>query len=252
MYSGPRYPLVKPVTANQSLRPGFRQRTSKVGFPIRISADQSLFAAPHGFSQRTTSFIACACQGIHRTPLFHLITLIINARPNQSPTPSGMQLERGTDGISQSRPLNGGRAIRIAKAKKAKATRTFHSHTAQTRYGRKDQCHTRILRALPAKPEGPEQLFSSRCQSTGNSPAYTQAAANHILYSTSIPQAGPQTQRHTSRTRLSSQTAPVRPQTGGRGRTNKPTITAGGTTKVVEPDGIEPTTSCLQSRRSPN
>jgi len=43
------------------------------GFPIRISADQSLFAAPHGFSQRTTSFIASRCQGIHQTPLRRLI-----------------------------------------------------------------------------------------------------------------------------------------------------------------------------------
>ena len=49
---------------------------SEVGCPIRISTDQSLFAAPHGFSQRTTSFIACACQGIHQMPLRHLIVLI--------------------------------------------------------------------------------------------------------------------------------------------------------------------------------
>jgi hypothetical protein len=39
-----------------------------VGFPIRISMDQRLLAAPHGFSQRATSFIASWCQGIHRTP----------------------------------------------------------------------------------------------------------------------------------------------------------------------------------------
>src|SRR5882762_10433332 len=51
----------------------------KVGFPIRRSMDQSLFAAPHGLSQRITSFIACACQGIHQMPLFHLIVLIANA-----------------------------------------------------------------------------------------------------------------------------------------------------------------------------
>ena len=43
--------------------------------------DQSLFAAPHGFSQRTTSFIASCRQGIHRMLLRHLITLINNARP---------------------------------------------------------------------------------------------------------------------------------------------------------------------------
>ena len=51
-----------------------------MGFPIRKSADQSLFAAPRGFSQRTTSFIASQRQGIHRMPLRHLITLIVDAR----------------------------------------------------------------------------------------------------------------------------------------------------------------------------
>ena len=50
-----------------------------MGFPIRRSMDQSLFAAPHGFSQRITSFFACACQGIHQMPLRHLIVLIANA-----------------------------------------------------------------------------------------------------------------------------------------------------------------------------
>ena len=41
--------------------------------------DQSSFAAPHGFSQRITSFFACACQGIHQMPLRHFIVLIANA-----------------------------------------------------------------------------------------------------------------------------------------------------------------------------
>ena len=41
--------------------------------------DQSSFAAPHGLSQRITSFIACACQGIHQLPLRHLIVLIVYA-----------------------------------------------------------------------------------------------------------------------------------------------------------------------------
>jgi hypothetical protein len=50
-----------------------------VGCPIRKSMDQSSFAAPHGLSQRTTSFIASYRQGIHQMPLGHLIALIINA-----------------------------------------------------------------------------------------------------------------------------------------------------------------------------
>ena len=39
-----------------------------MGFPIRTPVDQRFFAAPHGFSQLGTSFIAIACLGIHRTP----------------------------------------------------------------------------------------------------------------------------------------------------------------------------------------
>ena len=56
-----------------------------MGCPIRKSTDQSLFAAPHGLSQRITSFIACACQGIHQMPLRHLIVLIANAHPDPAP-----------------------------------------------------------------------------------------------------------------------------------------------------------------------
>lgn len=56
----------------------------KVGCPIRRSMDQSLFAAPHGFSQRITSFFACACQGIHQMPLKHFIVLIANAHQYSS------------------------------------------------------------------------------------------------------------------------------------------------------------------------
>ena len=35
-----------------------------MGFPIRISTDQRLFAAPRSFSQLITSFIGDWCQGI--------------------------------------------------------------------------------------------------------------------------------------------------------------------------------------------
>ena len=50
--------------------------TLRSGFPIRKSTDQSLLTAPHGLSQRATSFIASQCQGIHQMPLRHLIVLI--------------------------------------------------------------------------------------------------------------------------------------------------------------------------------
>ena len=56
---------------------------SKVGFPIRKSADQSFFAAPRGLSQRSTSFVASQRQGIHQMPLRHLIALIIDTHRRQ-------------------------------------------------------------------------------------------------------------------------------------------------------------------------
>ena len=49
-----------------------------MGFPIRKSSDQRVFAPPRRLSQRITSFIACACQGIHQLPLRHLIVHIAN------------------------------------------------------------------------------------------------------------------------------------------------------------------------------
>ena len=74
-----------PIISGQPQNPEVLEfRLSKVGFPIRKSVDQSFFAAPHGLSQRSTSFIASQRQGIHRMPLRHLIALITNARPNST------------------------------------------------------------------------------------------------------------------------------------------------------------------------
>src|SRR4029078_6190271 len=58
---------------------------SKVGFPIRRSTDQRLFAPSRSLSQRTTSFFASYRQGIHQMPLSHLIALISNAHHAMGP-----------------------------------------------------------------------------------------------------------------------------------------------------------------------
>ena len=57
-----------------------RRMTLRSGFPIRKSTDQRLLTPPRSLSQRATSFIACACQGIHQMPLRHLIVLITTIR----------------------------------------------------------------------------------------------------------------------------------------------------------------------------
>ena len=69
MYSAAKYLA---LTADDHPE-GQSTTTNQVGYPIRRSMDQSLFTAPHGLSQCTTSFIASCCQGIHQTPLSRLI-----------------------------------------------------------------------------------------------------------------------------------------------------------------------------------
>ena len=44
-------------------------RVAQVGFPIRKSPDQSLFATPRSLSELIPSFIGSWCQGIRPTPL---------------------------------------------------------------------------------------------------------------------------------------------------------------------------------------
>ena len=79
----------------------------RVGFPIRKFTDQSLFAAPRDLSQRTTSFIASQRQGIHRTPLFHLITLIVDARHGRRKT-RRIRQERQKTSFFEICPIAGG------------------------------------------------------------------------------------------------------------------------------------------------
>ena len=80
--------------ASKRRRASSEQQRSKGGFPIRRFTDQSLFAAPHDLSQRTTSFIASQRQGIHRIPLRHLIALIARPR-SRAADPGGQTSEDG-------------------------------------------------------------------------------------------------------------------------------------------------------------
>ena len=193
----------------------------EVGFPIRKSADQSLFAAPHGLSQRTTSFIACAYQGIHRTPLRHLIALIINARPFRGR--SGPREERkGTSGP--------GLASRIrVRPHRRERPCGLSAAPSSRRPSWKDQCHTRTARRRGGQAS---PAFARPLRDVRTTLLFTM--------STSIP---------ARRTRRRCQTLDVSrqamaPQSPGAGPQTARVL--------VEPDGIEPTTSCLQSRRSPN
>ena len=187
---------------------------SKVGFPIRKSADQSFFAAPRGLSQRSTSFIASQRQGIHRMPLGHLIALIINAHPARQRSRSSVHAN-GSIGRTLNRKTS---LLRIVPTACGQAADESIDDTTSLRRRfsfagqrgcrcseiahRSRRCVTISARSDPT---------SSRCQISR-----------------------------------------IRVKPSGFWRMRKTFLCERAEPRLVEPDGIEPTTSCLQSRRSPN
>ncbi len=151
-----------------------------MGCPIRISADQCLLAAPRGFSQPITSFIASWRQGIHQMPFLRLILNISRIHRTQGQNPHARQtpLDTSTAAITSSRYL-----------------RTREQKTENRDQKPPDPSKAPlVIHMLPVWP-----AFASRL--------------------------GPRSLRGIE-------------QLFG--------------CSMVEPIGIEPTTSCLQSRRSPN
>ena len=128
----------------------------RVGFPIRISTDQSLFAAPRGFSQRTTSFIASRRQGIHQMPLRRLTRMTILTTHNGK-YPSSITIARA--------PVSADN----------RQTKTSDRHAPAT------LCRTLfcLLTSVRQTPRG-DYKPSSLCQKT-RSQAQTQAAAQNFL-----------------------------------------------------------------------
>ena len=61
----PRVPSYEPMDSVHGDR-----ALPRPGFPIRISMDQCLLAAPHGFSQLIASFVGNQCLGIHPALFF--------------------------------------------------------------------------------------------------------------------------------------------------------------------------------------
>ena len=224
-----------------------------------------MFAAPHGLSQRTTSFIACACQGIHRTPLRHLIALIINARSRDQrteirgqkgsrPTAPPPPLPLRPDGIAAPRLERHGASNPSPSRQRVRPA----PDTNGPEQVLKDQCHTRTFRRPrrssfsqltlipgPLKAGTSGKSFSSRCQQTGSG-AKAATAAKPFLFDK------PGTRPAPPGCRIKLPVEPARSPAAARPRGRTKHQSGWRNHNMVEPDGIEPTTSCLQSRRSPN
>ena len=218
-----------------------------MGCPIRISTDQSLFAAPHGFSQRTTSFIACACQGIHQMPLRHLIVLIAH---DHQVDPKGANRERRSRALHSREPCKSRQRVQrhprscsMAPASTPSLGRTaagkktsFQRRTPRAAVRHTHPCKGAVRSSRAMNPPGgdprTEPRSASRLRTILQDPSSLHLFKNRQT-------SGPMTRAATSL--LSSWIHP---------RNTQPTQPH--KTGVVELVGIEPTTPCLQSRCSPS
>jgi hypothetical protein len=121
-----------------------------VGFPIRRSPDRSLLAAPRGFSQRATSFVASRRQGIHQMPFSH------SPRPsdNAAPFPARPEGFAGTPpgrGASQASRTRGGE---MRRRRPPGAARTQRLAVAGPREETRGPRRIPMPDAAPATPRG--------------------------------------------------------------------------------------------------
>jgi hypothetical protein len=240
-------------------------RPLEVGFPIRRFTDQSPFAAPHDLSQRTTSFIASQRQGIHQIPFRHLIALIAKTRSRA--------------------PEDRGRTTEDEDAWHPDLPPGFRFPT-QSSAIRKDQfCFKRIRGSWRSATWTRDWLLDGRRGTDGRGRINPSSDFRHpasdnrmrFLFTMSdIGGGGTDDRGHQSSrrpSRLPSARALSRPDetdllhrkglepedANPRRRGHpisvvRPPPPEDGTPspRLVELDGIEPTTSCLQSTRSPN
>ena len=183
-----------------------------MGFPIRKSSDQRVFAPPRRLSQRITSFIACACQGIHQLPLRHLIVLIANVHLRRSSrialTPSAQKdqlLEIGPEAAVR-QACHGPGIERSRRRSASFSTRPPRKVIDLPGPGSGDGTRTNLLFTISDRTGGEH----------GRSPQTFHLAND------------PKPDRHPD------------------------PLDTDGKAILVEPDGIEPTTPCLQSRCSPS
>ena len=134
------------------------QIPSRVGFPIRKSADQRSLASPRSLSQRATSFIASWRQGIHRTLLSRSIHTT-NAR-TQDQTPQCKSSAYQTNRLSFTHSLL---FTTPTHPHSSRHTCIVSPVTNQSDSLIKQQCH------LDQPPQGHHQATNLSCSGTPSS-----------------------------------------------------------------------------------
>jgi hypothetical protein len=113
------------------------------GCPIRIFTDQSLFAAPHDFSQRTTSFIASQCQGIHQMLLSRLMLSL--SMPIHKPASADQSTDKHLfEKTTCARSARHGNRVFTQSPRSAS-----RGHTSKSLHS---QCQSALAHVSPVKP----------------------------------------------------------------------------------------------------
>ena len=218
-------------------RASSEQQRSKVGFPIRKFSDQSLFAAPRNLSQRTTSFIASQRQGIHQIPFWHLIALIAKARFILRSRRSGERSLARKDQFCFKR---------IRRFLRSSSNLRLVLEGPNSRANQNPAMTSRPARAsLSPHPALDRMRFLFTMSEIESRPTRRGEAALDDDLPSSAPRLNAAHASSKDRTDKSHRTIRIDPRFASRNRRPLPEA-------LVEPDGIEPTTSCLQSTRSPN
>jgi hypothetical protein len=200
----------------------------RVGCPIRRSRDQRLLASPPGFSQRATSFIASQCQGIHQMPFLRSIPDAASATPGKTRHSQGQKPRAGCPKTDDGRQIPS--CVTPSREDTLPQRQVNSSQPSAT------GCQLRT--------ETPASVtLSSPCQRT-----LPPAEAGGNLDTSTIVLRGHRVKRP-SRLRIPSWSAAFGAGTPAPVALLLHTISL---RLMVEVNGIEPMTSCLQSRRSPN
>ncbi len=214
---------------------------SKVGFPIRTCPDQSSFAAPRTLSQRTTSFIASQHQGIHRDTLitldrFHYRCPSPSAK-RRTPQPASPVANHEEQHRRRTRAGPAIHSFQRPFASNASDENPsgqpgpmMHHAVAPTPKARPD--HTRADPPCSSLLDAADPARKPNHTTASKTPTGSDAFPLHNEQQPALP-------------------VPAR-KPGTQGKAKPISSWTRHNTAMVEPDGIEPTTSCLQSRRSPS
>jgi hypothetical protein len=202
-----------------------------VGCPIRRSRDHQSLASPPGFSQRATSFIASQCQGIHQMPLICSIHSAVRTpkegaqHPGTPPRTVANPKCPPTRQPRQCYPLD----QQLSRRGLCPRTASFHEDTLSN--------GPITRRFTPQAEPSASVTFTNSLHPVNQHPRGSR------------PQRG---QPRPAEIPGKTQSSPNAIGSQVRSQTPDPFQFLIFVVGSVEVNGIEPMTSCLQSRRSPN